>query len=262
MNEILSAVLVVGGLGLVLGCLLAFAYSVFYVPTDDRVEKITQILPGANCGACGYAGCSAYAESIVSGKAPVNACSVGKNAVAQSIATIMGVDAGEQAEFVARVHCAGDCDSSLTKYNYIGVPDCIAMSRIAGGAKDCTHGCVGLGTCVSVCKFDAIEIINNVAVVNPDKCTGCGACIRHCPKQVIALTPKSSAVFVKCSSTDKGAVANKKCTKACIGCKLCEKACPNDAIKVDNNLAVIDYTKCVDCGLCVEKCPKHALIAE
>ena len=260
MNEILSAVLVVGGLGLVLGCLLAYAYSVFYVPTDTRVEKIVEVLPGANCGACGYAGCSAYAESVVAGKAPVNACSVGKMAVAQSIATIMGVKADEKAEFVARVHCAGDCDSSLKKYNYMGVPDCIAMSRIAGGAKDCMHGCLGLGTCVSVCKFDAISIVDGVAVIDPEKCTGCGSCIKHCPKQVIALAPKESTVFIKCSSPDKGAIANKKCTKACIGCKLCEKNCPNDAIKVENNLAIIDYTKCVNCGICVEKCPKHALV--
>lgn len=260
MKEIISAVLVVGGLGLIFGCLLAFAYKVFYVKEDERIERINEVLPGANCGACGYAGCSAYASAVVNDGAPVNACIVGKVNVAQSIANIMGVGVGSVESLVAKVHCAGDCDASHKKYTYMGVPDCISLSRLTFGDKDCPHGCLGLGTCMSVCKFDAIHIENGVAVVDTEKCTGCGSCVRKCPKQVIALVPKEKTVFVKCSSTEKGAVANKQCTASCIGCKMCEKTCPAGAMTVENNLAVIDYNKCIDCGACVKVCPKHAIV--
>ncbi len=259
MNDIISAVLVVGGLGLIFGCVLAFAYSIFYVPQDERVDRISEILPGANCGGCGYAGCSAFASAVVSGEAPVNACIVGKTAVAQSIANIMGVEAKNSDTLVAHVLCAGDCNSALYKYSYMGVPDCESAIRLSGGAKECNFGCLGLGSCTKVCKFDAVKVENGVAAIDESKCTGCGACVRKCPKQIISLVPLKSEVFVKCSNTDKGAAANKECKNSCIGCKICEKNCPNQAIKVENNLAVIDHSICTSCGLCVEKCPKGVI---
>lgn len=257
--EIVSAILVVGGLGLLFGCALAYAYTVFYVPQDERIDKISEILPGANCGACGYAGCSAFASAIVNDGAPINACIVGKSAVAQSIANIMNVASADTDSLVAHVLCSGDCNSSVRKYNYIGVPECTSEALLSGGAKECSHGCLGLGSCMSVCKFDAIKIENSIAIIDESKCTGCGACARKCPKQVIVLLPKNSEVFVKCLNTEKGAIANKQCKNSCIGCRMCEKNCPNEAIKVENNLAVIDYSKCTSCGECVEKCPKHAI---
>lgn len=262
MNEILAAVLTVGGLGLVFGCLLAYAYSVFYVPQDERIDKINEILPGANCGACGYAGCSAYAAALVSDNAPVNACAVGKTAVAQAIADILGKNAGDTAELTAHILCSGDCDSAPKKYHYAGVPDCISLSRLSGGDKECSYGCLGLGTCVSVCKFGALSIKSGIASVDIEKCTGCGVCLKHCPKKVITLIPKNRKIFVKCSNTDKGAAANKQCANSCIGCRLCEKSCPVQAITVKNNLAVIDYTKCLSCGICMKKCPRHVIASD
>lgn len=259
MNEILAAVLIVGGLGLIFGCLLAFAYTVFYVQQDERIDKINEVLPGANCGACGYAGCSAYASALVSDNAPVNACAVGKTAVAQAIANILGKKASDTAELTAHILCSGDCNTAQKKYHYAGVPDCIALSNLSGGDKECSHGCLGLGTCVSVCKFGALSIKNGIASVDIEKCTGCGACVKHCPKKVITLIPKNRKIFVRCSNTDKGASANKQCSSSCIGCRICEKNCPVQAITVKNNLAVIDYTKCLSCGICLNKCPRHVI---
>ncbi len=259
MTDIISAVLVVGGIGLIFGCLLAYASMVFYVKTDERVDRLEAILPGANCGACGFAGCSAYAAAVAEGKASVSGCVVGKSAVAQSAASIMGIEADEEAEFVAHVMCSGDKDHAKYKFNYLGVDDCVAMSKLSGGAKVCPNGCLGMGSCVSVCKFDAISVENGVAKVDSSKCTGCGACVRKCPKQVIALVPKNSEVFVNCSNVEKGPVAMKSCDSSCIGCKICEKQCEFGAITVNDNHAIIDYAKCTACGKCAEKCPKKVI---
>lgn len=259
MTDIISAVLVVGGIGLVFGCLLAYASMVFYVAQDERIDRLEAILPGANCGACGFAGCSAYAAAVAEGKAPVSGCVVGKSAVAQSAASIMGIEAEEKAEFVAHVMCAGNKTKAKYKFEYLGVDDCVAMSKLAGGAKSCPNGCLGMGSCVDVCKFGAISVEDGVAKVNPDKCTGCGMCVKKCPKQIIALVPKESKVFVNCSNVEKGAVAMKECDASCIGCKLCEKQCEHDAIHVNDNHAIIDYSKCTACGKCAEKCPKKVI---
>ena len=258
-GNIASAVCVVGGIGLVFGLLLAFAAHVFAVKKDERAEKISAVLPGANCGSCGYAGCGAYAEAVAAGNAPVNACTVGKSAVAEKIADIMGVEAGEVQECVARVMCAGDRASVVYKFEYSGIEDCNAAAKFAGGAKKCESGCLGLGHCVHVCPFGAISIKRGVAVVDDELCQACGKCIKECPKKLIKLVPKNMRHWVLCSNPEMGKYVNQYCKKGCIGCKLCEKACAFDAIAVVDNHAVIDYNKCKNCGACARKCPRNVI---
>ncbi len=259
MSEILLPIAIVGGTGLLFGCLLAFASIIFKVTKDDRIEKIEQTLPGANCGACGYAGCSAYAAAIVEENAPLSCCSVGKDPVAKKIAAIMGKEAEKVEPKVARVLCAGTSGVAENKYEYYGIQDCVAEAKLAGGAKACPNGCLGLGSCVRACKFGAMSIVDGIARVDESKCTACGACLKICPKHIIVFVPLENKVWVPCSNTDRGPETNKYCKAGCIGCKICEKTCPVEAIKVINNHAVIDYEKCISCGLCADKCPKKLI---
>lgn len=259
MSSIIAAVLVIGGIGLIFGCLLAYASVIFKVEKDPRIDEIAEVLPGANCGACGYAGCTAYASAVAEGKAPVNGCAVGKDIVAQKIADVMGVEAADVEKRVAKVHCGGKCGKANEKYEYYGVSDCIAASKLAGGAKACPTGCLGLGSCVNVCQFGAISVVDGVAVVDSEKCTACGQCVSVCPKHLIDIVPDKSKYWVMCRNSEKGADTNKHCTVGCIGCKICEKNCPEGAITVTNNYAQIDYSKCVGCGICAEKCPKKVI---
>ncbi len=258
-GNIIAAVCVVGGVGLFFGLVLAGAAHIFAVKKDERAEKILSVLPGANCGSCGYAGCGAYAEAVVNGTAPVNGCTVGKQAVAEKVAEIMGVEAGEVKEYTARVMCGGDRGSVVYKFEYKGIKDCIAAAKFAGGAKKCESGCLGLGHCVSVCPFGAISVKNGVAVVDEDLCQACGKCIKSCPKNLIKLVPKDARHWVLCSNPEMGKFVNQYCKKGCIGCKLCEKECKFDAIHVIDNHAVIDYGKCRNCGACARKCPRGVI---
>lgn len=260
-SNIIAAICVVGGVGLLFGLLLAFAAHIFAVKTDERAGQILDALPGANCGSCGYAGCSAYAEAVVKGDAPVNACTVGKAPVANKIADIMGVEAGEVQEIVARVMCGGDKGSVAYKFEYKGINDCAAAAKFAGGAKKCESGCLGLGRCVNVCTFGAIKIKNGVAVVDDKLCQACGKCVQACPKHIIKLIPKAQRNWVLCSNPEMGKFVNQYCKKGCIGCKLCEKECKFDAVQVVDNHAIIDYDKCRNCGLCAKKCPRGVIIS-
>lgn len=262
MSEILIPVLVIGGLGLLFGLLLAFASVIFAVKQDERIDKILEALPGANCGACGYAGCSAYAGAVVNNGAPVNACPVGKQAVAEKIADIMGVNADGMLLRVAHVKCRGNCNNTEPKYDYVGESSCLALSKLAGGAKHCRNACLGYGSCVEVCAFDAISVKDGVAEVDIDKCEGCGACVGICPHNVIELIPTTVKVKINCSNKEVGKAANKHCKASCIGCKMCEKVCEFGAITVNDNCATIDYTKCTACGKCVEKCPKKVITTD
>ena len=261
MEGILYPTLVMGGLGGIFGALLAFASEKFYVAVDERQTKIREILPGANCGGCGYPGCDGYAEACVSGAAQPNKCAAGGPDVAAKIAEILGVTAEAAEPMVAFVKCHGTYDKTVKDCVYMGFDDCRSAAVVPGkGPASCTYGCLGFGTCVKVCQFDAIHVKDGVAVVDREKCVGCGSCAAECPRGVIALVPKKSKVQVGCSNPLKGPFVKKVCSTGCIGCTLCVKACPKQAISMQGNLAVIDPALCVNCGLCVSKCPAKAIV--
>lgn len=257
--KILLPVLIFIGLGLLMGALLALASKLFAVKKDEKAEAIKECLPGANCGGCGYSGCDAYAAAVSAGDAPVNKCSVGGAEAASKIAQIMGVDAGAQVRMRAQVMCSGTGEYAKKKYIYEGIDDCVAASKIGGGDKMCKNGCIGLGTCVRACPFDAIVVENGVAAVDYSKCKGCGICVSACPKGIIKLIPFDAKHWVGCMSVDDGKNTRKVCDVGCISCKLCQKNCPAGAINVDNFVASIDYDKCTGCDICTDKCPRHII---
>lgn len=256
LTGILLAAAIVGGTGLLLGLFLGFAGKKFNVEVDERELMIRDELPGNNCGGCGYAGCDALAKAIALGDAEVGACPVGGAPVAAKIGEIMGKAAGDSKRMTAFVKCAGTCEKVSNDYDYCGAQDCEMLAFVPGGGpKSCNHGCLGFGTCVKVCPFDAIAIVDGIAVVDKESCKACGKCIAHCPKHLIELVPYEAKHLVKCSSRDKGKITMQSCKAGCIGCKKCEKECPAGAITVTDNVAHIDYEKCTGCGICAEKCP-------
>lgn len=256
MDGILYPTLVMGGLGLIFGAMLAFASKKFYVEVDPRQSQVREILPGANCGGCGFPGCDGYAEAVVNGKAKVTACAAGGAPVAEKIAQIIGVEASAEEPKIAFLKCKGSPDKTVKNCVYSGVADCREAAVVPGkGPSSCAFGCLGLGTCVQVCQFGAMSVENGLAVVDENACVGCGACVDQCPRGVLVLIPRSSKVHVSCSSPLKGPDVKKSCTAGCIGCTLCVKACPEQAISMSGALAVIDPAKCVNCGICAEKCP-------
>ena len=259
MITVLFAVAVLAVLGALFGFVLAYASKVFAVETNPRQEAIIDALPGANCGGCGFAGCANYAESVVNGSAPCNKCAPGGAAAAEKIAAIMGVDVEHTERMVAFVRCAGG-NRAATKYNYNGLDDCAAdYASLGNGMHYCTNGCLGHGNCVKVCKFNAIHVIDGVAVVDREECKGCEACKNACPKDMIVMIPYAARFAVPCHNVEKGAITRKFCEAGCMGCKLCEKKCPHGAIHIDHNLACIDYSKCQHCGICHDVCPRNLI---
>ena len=258
MNEILTAVAVLCAVGGGAALLLVIASRFLAVQTDERVDEIRAKLPGANCGACGFAGCDGYAKAVASGKAAVNLCRPGGAAAAKALAEIMGVEAGVVEKNVAYVACHGSNDATHDKYSYRGIDSCAACNMFYAGRSDCQYGCLGMGDCLSACKFDAIKVENGVAFIDPSKCTGCGACAAKCPKGLIHLVPLSAKTILACSNHDRAALTHKSCIRGCIGCEKCVRVCPNGALKIVDNLAVVDLSKCQSCGACILACPVNA----
>jgi len=260
-KTIVYAVALLAVLGVIFGIALAMVAARFVVKVDPKVEQVRETLPGANCGACGFAGCMGYAEAVVGNPdvAP-NLCAPGKSPVAAKIAQITGKAAGAVDPKIARVFCQGGRSKSQRKFIYSGVMDCTAAVLAAGGDKSCDFGCLGYATCMRACPFGAITMSDDsLPLISKEKCTACGKCVAACPKQVIELGLMSKAVVISCHSKDKGIDVKKKCQVGCIACGICVRTCPVEAIKLDNNLARIDHSKCITCGLCIKKCPTGAI---
>jgi len=260
-SQLVTALISMGLLGTAFGLGLSWASRRFAVDVDEKVEAVEQIIPGANCGACGYSGCHAFAEALVAGEAEVNGCPVGGKEFAEKAARILGLEFASGGETrVAQLRCHGDCDVARKRAEYDGVQDCNAAVLAGNGPKACESGCLGFGTCAASCPFGAITMSDKgLPVVDEDKCTGCGVCVRLCPRNLFRLEPKTAGVHVRCASTAAGKRVRQVCDVGCIGCRQCEKACRFDAIHVENDLAVIDPEKCINCGACVRACPVGAI---
>ncbi len=256
--------LVMTGLGLVFGIILAFANKKMAVEMNPLIHIVEDVLPKGQCGACGYAGCQAYAEAVVlNPDVPPNLCVPGKAVVAKAVAEITGKQAKETEPHMAQVRCAGAVGKAVVNFQYEGVQDCLAASLLQGGPKHCRYGCLGQGTCVEKCPFGALTLsATGLPVVNAERCTGCAVCEAVCPRGVIQMIPRSAHVQVDCNSQEKGAAARQACSCACLSCTLCVKNCSYGAIHMENNLPVIDHSvcaeKCTD-PTCVSKCPTKAI---
>ena len=260
MTEILTAVIPVVIIGIICAVVLVVASKLMAVKEDERFPAVRDCLPGANCGACGFAGCDGYAKALCEDSTtPTNLCIPGADSTAHQLSDVLGVEFADVEEQVAFVHCNGNCDATTDKVLYQGIRSCAAAKLMYGGKGSCIYGCLGLGDCASVCPQEAIRVINGVAKVDPEECIGCGMCAAACPNKLITMVPAVAGVFVECSNRDKGAVTRKVCSNGCIGCKKCEKLCPNEAIKVVDNVARIDYSRCTGCGACAEGCTTHCI---
>jgi len=258
--NILVPVLTMGILGLLFSVGLVFAYKKFQVSIDPKIEKIAEILPQANCGACGFSGCQAFAEAVIKSKALPNGCRIGREDVSLQIAAILGATAVEVIKKIACVHCRGTFEAAKSRGTYLGISTCYA-SHLVGGNKQCGYACLGFGDCARACPFAAIQMTEEgIPVIAEDKCTACGICVDVCPRNILELHHLSQQVIVFCRSQDRGAVARKFCKNACIVCGICSRACP-EAIIIENNLAkIIDYKK-IDPDKIpeIEKCPTGAI---
>lgn len=255
MGAVWTATAVLGGIGALCAVILVAASRYMSVPINKTIQKVRACLPGANCGACGFAGCDQYAEAMVADKSvKINRCIPGADAVAHELAKVLGVQFEDVVEQVAVVCCRGDCMVTSDKMNYQGIQSCAAAQLLFGGKGRCIFGCIGLGDCVKVCPNHAISIHDGIAVVRASLCSGCGLCAKTCPKGLIAMMADVERVAVTCNNREKGAATRKACSRGCIACKKCERECPNGAIAVVDNLARIDYDKCTNCGHCAEVC--------
>lgn len=255
MSAILIPVLIVALIGLILGLGLALASKFMAVPTDEKEAKIRECLPGANCGACGYTGCDGYAAAIAGGEAEPDKCAPGGTNTAKALGEVLGIEISTTPK-VAFVACQRN---SKEKYEYTGKPSCLSASLVHGGPLDCQFGCIGLGDCVSACSFGAISIQDGKVVICEDLCGGCGSCAAVCPKSIIKVIPKAQKTRVLCSNCHKGPNVVKVCTTSCIACGMCVKACENDAITLENNVAIINPDKCTNCAKCKDACKRKAI---
>ena len=263
---VIFAITILSLLGLLLALILYFVAQKFRVEEDARIDDVEAILPGANCGGCGFAGCRAFAEACVkAGDIDSLFCPVGANGTMKLVAECLGVVAAVKAPQVAVLRCNGSCENREKSSIYDGYASCTVISFLYTGDTDCSYGCFGRGDCVSVCMFDAIQMdaVTGLPVVDEEKCTSCGACVKVCPKSILEIRnkgPKGRRVYVACMNEDKGGVAKKACSSACIACTKCQKVCAFDAITIDRNLAYIDYNRCKLCRKCVAECPTGAIV--
>ncbi len=262
MSNIIFSILILCGLGVFFGIVLAYAAKKFHVPVDARLQEIISKLPGVNCGSCGRAGCAGFAEALLAGELNIRACSVMPEENRKEIAELLGLSITGKDKQVASLRCCGG-SRAKDKYTYTGTKDCLAAHQLLGGQKECRYGCLTYGTCIEACRFGAIEMTGDgVPRVIKEKCTACGVCVGVCPKKLFVLIPYETAkapIYVACSSHDMGRGVLNVCSVGCIACRRCEKACAQGAIQVIDNLAVIDYTKCSGCLACVKVCPTKVI---
>ncbi|MCS7151919.1 MAG: RnfABCDGE type electron transport complex subunit B [Endomicrobia bacterium] len=258
---VLQSILVMGTVSGFIALLLSFAAKKFRVEVDPRKEAILEILPGANCAACGYTGCEQYAEALIDGNVDINLCKPGGQEVVVKIAEILKKEVATVERKVAVVLCNGGVHAK-DEFIYDGIKRCDIAFKFYDGRKVCKYGCIGYGDCAKVCPFDAIRINKyGIAEVDRLKCTGCGLCVNTCPKGLIKLVPCKYQVHILCNSKDKGVIVRQICTVGCIGCGLCVKSCPVNDIVLNENLAIMKYNKCNNCGVCMVKCPTKTIIS-
>lgn len=259
MIQFIAPILTLTGLGLFFGLVLSWASRKFAVTQDPRIKEILEKLPGANCGACGKAGCSGFAEGLAGGEIDLSVCKACTAEQATEIAKILGVEVGLKEKKVATLRCHGG-KQAKDKFIYQGIKDCLAAAQTLGGHKFCSYACLGFGNCQRACPFGAIQMsAEGLPMIDAELCTGCGKCVAACPRNLLALIPIKGKVYVGCNSRLPAKEVMRVCSVGCIACKKCEKACPEDAIKVVENLAAIDYDKCTSCGKCVDVCPRRII---
>jgi len=257
------AVIALGGIGIIAALLLYVISRVFMVEEDPRIDAIEALLPGANCGACGYSGCRDFAVNCAKrGSLSGMFCPGAGNDGMDKIAEVLEISAVSVEPKVAAVRCGGSCDIVPRRRKYEGPRSCAAENLLGTGPTDCAYGCLGNGDCAAACHWNAITIdpATALATVNPDLCTGCGNCVQACPRNIIELIPRSARAVVNCVNHDRGAVARKACAVTCIACGKCVRTCGQAAITVADNCAHIDQNKCTHCGSCIEVCPDHTII--
>ena len=257
-NKVLYVLLLVAVITIVFTLLIVLISKLCAVKVDEKEEAVKENLAGANCGGCGYAGCADFAKALAEGKAELSSCGPTSNENKAKIAEILGIDFVAGEEKFAVVACSGGINAK-NKYDYVGNEGCSAQIAFIGGQKFCEDGCLGGGSCMSACPYNAIHVKGGVAYTDPSVCEACGVCVRKCPKNLVHLIPKSAKVYVACSSHCKGKTVMDMCKQGCIGCGLCAKNCPNGAIEMVNNVAVINYEKCNGCLTCVAKCPRKCI---
>lgn len=254
--------LVIGITALVMGTIIAIIFKLFAVKEDKRFEELLEIMPGVNCGGCGYSGCAGYAEALANGTdLDCAKCTAGGVETAEALADYMGFEQPAYVPKVAQIACQGTCEHTERRYDYTGSDSCLSAHNLFSGPNACIYGCMGLGDCKVACEFGAIEIKDGIAQIIPERCTACGKCVEACPKHIISIKPKYKQIFqVRCSNPKPGKNVRSVCDIGCIGCRRCVKACEYGAITMEDALAVIDPEKCVHCGACEPVCPTKAIV--
>ena len=261
LSPILLPIAVGGGIALILGIIIVISSHIFAIPVDEKLVKIREALPGANCGACGYSGCDDYAAALNDNERNIGKCPVGGQETAADLAAVLGVEPPSVVPQVAHIFCQGTEANTQKRYVYSGTIGCAAAQGLFSGPNSCTYGCMGYGDCVAACPYDAIYLANGIAHIDSSRCKACGLCVATCPKSLIEIIPKHlTAYTVSCLNKWPGALTRKNCKVGCIGCKRCFNICPVNAITMDGPLAKIDQEICNHCGKCIEVCPTHAIV--